>query len=179
MSTFVAQHTKNMLESIITSKTRLRLLIKFFINAANHGYLRGLATEMHENTNSIRKELNNLSQAGYLLKKEDGVRVTYQANQAHPLFNLLQKIVRKYVGLDTIVEQIVSRTGQVKRVFLIGDYAQGIDSGLIEVVLEGEQIDVDYLVQLVQKVEDEIGKKVKVQTTEAFDQDGLLIFEQA
>lgn len=57
------------------------------------------------------------------------------------------------------MEQIVSRTGQVKRVFLIGDYAQGIDSGLIEVVLEGEQIDVDYLVQLVQKVEDEIGKK--------------------
>lgn len=167
-----------MLESIITSKTRLRLLIKFFINAANHGYLRGLATEMHENTNAIRKELNNLSQAGYLLKKEDGVRVTYQANQEHPLFSLLQKIVRKYVGLDTIIEKVISRAGQVKRVFLIGDYAKGIDSGLIEIVLEGDQIDNDYLAQLIQKVEKEIGKKVKVQTTEAFDQEGLLIFEQ-
>jgi len=167
-----------MLESIITSKTRLRLLIKFFINAANHGYLRGLATEMHENTNAIRKELNNLSEAGYLLKKEEGVRVTYQANQAHPLFSLLQKIVRKYVGLDTIIEQVISRAGQLKRVFLIGDYAKGIDSGLIEIVLEGDQIDNDYLAQLIQKVEKEIGKKVKVNTTDAFDQEGLLLYEQ-
>ncbi len=167
-----------MLESIITSKTRLRLLIKFFINAANHGYLRGLATEMHENTNAIRKELNNLSEAGYLLKKEEGVRVTYQANQEHPLFSLLQKIVRKYVGLDTIIEQVISRAGQVKRVFLIGDYAKGIDSGLIEIVLEGDQIDNDYLAQLIQKVEKEIGKKVKVNTTDAFDQEGLLLYEQ-
>ena len=59
-----------MLNSLITSKTRLRLLIKFFINVANTGYLRGLATEMDENTNSIRKELNNLSEAGFILREE-------------------------------------------------------------------------------------------------------------
>ena len=52
-----------MLESLITSKTRIRLLVKFFVNAANAGYLRGLAQEMQENTNAIRKELNHLSEA--------------------------------------------------------------------------------------------------------------------
>lgn len=167
-----------MLESIITSKTRLRLLIKFFINAANEGYLRGLATEMHENTNAIRKELNNLSQAGYLVKNEESFRVTYRANKQHPLFGLMQKIVRKYVGLDAIVEQIVSRIGQVRRVFLIGDYAQGIDSGRIEVVVEGDDIDAGYLAKLIKKAEEEINKKVSIQVTEHFDGDGLLIFEQ-
>ena len=50
-----------MLDSLITSKTRLRMLIKFFINTANKGYLNGLANEFNESTNSIRKELNNLS----------------------------------------------------------------------------------------------------------------------
>ena len=58
-----------MLETLITSKTRLRILIKFFINVTNNGYLRGLAEEMNESTNSIRKELNNLSEAGYLNKE--------------------------------------------------------------------------------------------------------------
>ena len=58
-----------MLETLITSKTRLRILVKFFINAANKGYLRGLAEEMHESTNAIRKELNNLEEAGYLKKE--------------------------------------------------------------------------------------------------------------
>ena len=56
-----------MLSSLITSKTRLRLLVKFFINAANDGYLRGLATEMDESTNAIRKELNNLNEAGFII----------------------------------------------------------------------------------------------------------------
>ena len=50
-----------MLESLITSKTRLRLLIKFFVNIANKGYLNSLASEFGESTNSVRKELNNLS----------------------------------------------------------------------------------------------------------------------
>jgi hypothetical protein len=167
-----------MLESIITSKTRLRLLIKFFINAANEGYLRGLATEMQESTNAIRKELNNLSEAGYLLKNEEGFRVTYTANKQHPLFGLMQKIVRKYIGLDALVEQIVSRVGEVKRVFLVGDYAKGIDSGTIEVVLEGEAINLEYLAKLAQKAEQEINKKVSVSVTEHFEGDGLLVFEQ-
>ena len=57
-----------MLNKIITSKTRLRLLIKFFISQANQGYLNGLASEMGESTNSIRKELNHLYDAGYLKK---------------------------------------------------------------------------------------------------------------
>ncbi|MSP85673.1 MAG: ArsR family transcriptional regulator, partial [Flavobacteriaceae bacterium] len=48
-----------MLKTLITSKTRLRILVKFFINSANHGHLRGLADEMQESTNAIRKELNN------------------------------------------------------------------------------------------------------------------------
>ena len=58
-----------MLETLITSKTRLRLLIKFFINIANKGYLNSLANEFGESTNSVRKELNNLTSAGYLKRK--------------------------------------------------------------------------------------------------------------
>ena len=60
-----------MLGQLITSKTRLRLLIKFFISQANRGHLNGLASEMGESTNSIRKELNNLSSAEYLLKSKE------------------------------------------------------------------------------------------------------------
>ena len=64
-----------MLSTLITSKTRLRMLIKFFISAANRGYLNGLANEFNESTNSIRKELNNLSEAGYLLKSKQNNRI--------------------------------------------------------------------------------------------------------
>jgi acylphosphatase len=76
------------------------------------------------------------------------------------------------------VEQIVSRIGEVKRVFLVGDYAKGIDSGTIEVVLEGEAINLEYLAKLTKKAEEEIHKKVSVSVTEHFEGDGLLVFEQ-
>ena len=73
-----------MLDSLIKSKTRLRLLVKFFVNIANTGYLNGLALELGESTNSIRTELNNLTSTKYLKKKDVDNKVVYSANQNHP-----------------------------------------------------------------------------------------------
>ena len=58
-----------MLDSLITSKTRIKLLLKFFLNSSMKAYLRGLAEEFGESTNAIRLELNHLEEAG-LLKSE-------------------------------------------------------------------------------------------------------------
>ena len=49
-----------MLDSLITSKTRIKLLLKFFLNTSTHAYLRGLADEFGESTNALRLELNHL-----------------------------------------------------------------------------------------------------------------------
>jgi hypothetical protein len=166
-----------MLDSLITSKTRMRLLVKFFINAANAGYLRGLATEMHENTNAIRKELNNLSEAGYIVRDANETKVMYRANTAHPLFATLQQLIRKHIGIDRIITQILERMGEVTRIFVLGDYAQGIDSGFIEIVIEGPALNESYIQQLVPKIQNEIHKDVNIQITSLFLGDGLLIFE--
>jgi replication fork clamp-binding protein CrfC len=166
-----------MLESLITSKTRLRILVKFFINVANNGYLRGLAEELNESTNSIRKELNNLLDAGYLEKESMQNRIIYKANTKHPLFSVLQKIVRQHIGLDAIVEMILERMGHVESVLIIGDYAKGIDSGTIQVVLVGSNLNSDYIEQLVIKIEKEIKRKVQFQITKKHDGQGLIIYE--
>ena len=69
-----------MLEDLITSKTRLKLLIKFFISQANSGYLNGLAKEMDGSTNKIRTELNHLQEAGYLDKVKQDNKVEYRVD---------------------------------------------------------------------------------------------------
>lgn len=166
-----------MLDSLITSKTRLRLLIKFFINAANEGHLRGLASEFKESTNSIRKELNNLSEAGYLEKENVQNKVFYKANSKHPLFLSLQNIVRKYIGLDTIVEQVLERTGEVKQIVVTNDYAKGLDTGVIELVLVGTGLDEEYLKGLVAKIEPLIDRNVKFKLSENKLSEGLIVFE--
>ncbi|MBK1438375.1 ArsR family transcriptional regulator [Parapedobacter sp. ISTM3] len=167
-----------MLDSLITSKTRLRLLVKFFINAANRGHMRGLAEEFNESTNAIRKELNNLSEAGYLEKEADQNRVSYRANVKHPLFGSLQDIVHKYLGLDRIVETVLSRMGDVEQVVLTGDYAQGRDSGTIEVTIVGQTLNADYLEQLAPKVEGVIARKVRFTLSQVKTAGGLVLYER-
>jgi NTP pyrophosphatase (non-canonical NTP hydrolase) len=48
------------LDALITSKTRVKMLLKFFTNGTSSAYLRGLAEEFGESTNAIRHELNNV-----------------------------------------------------------------------------------------------------------------------
>ena len=149
-----------MLNSLITSKTRLRMLIKFFVSAANKGYLNGLANEFNESTNSIRKELNNLSDAGYLLKSKQNNRVIYNADTKHPLFKVLQKIVRQHLGLEEIVETVISRMGDLDIIALTGDYAKGIDSGIIEIVIIGGEVNRKYLENIKPKIKNKIAREV-------------------
>ena len=168
-----------MLNQLITSKTRLRLLIKFFISQANRGYLNGLATEFNESTNAIRKELNHLSEAGYLEKFKDNNKVSYKANTQHPLFDVLQKVVFKHLGLEEIVERVLERMGSVQKILLVGDYAQGLDSGTIDVVLIGNQLNTEYIAALEEKVEGLIDRKVNfyLATKPNPNQNSILLYE--
>jgi len=149
-----------MLNKLITSKTRLRLLIKFFISQANRGYLNGLANEMGESTNSIRKELNHLFEAGYIEKIKKENKIEYKVNSKHPLYETLKKVVYKHLGLEDIVETVIDRMGNVEEIILIEDYARGYDSGNIEVVLIGESLNFNYINQLENKIENLINRKV-------------------
>ena len=167
-----------MLDSLITSKTRLRLLIKFFLNIANKGYLNGLANEFGESTNSIRKELNNLSSAGYLTKYGENNKVVYRANSSHPLFKIIQKIVKKHLGIEDILETILKRIGDVKKIMILGDYAEGIDSGLIEILIVGDNINKEYLEEISPKITKKIKRKVNFfVSNKSLKQKSLTIFE--
>lgn len=160
-----------MLNKLITSKTRLRLLIKFFVSQTNSGYLNGLANEMGESTNSIRKELNHLYDAGYLHKVKSENKIQYKVNSTHPLYETLKKVVYKHLGLEDIVDTVIDRMGSVNQIILIEDYARGFDSGKIEVVLVGNDLNSNYINQLENKIENLISRKVSFYLASKFNSD--------
>jgi DNA-binding transcriptional ArsR family regulator len=149
-----------MLDSLITSKTRIKLLLKFFSNSANAAYLRALAEEFGESTNAVRVELNRLTDAGLLSSEPQGNTVLYKANMANPIYGEIKKIVAKYLGFDQIVETVLGRLGNLELAVVVGDYARGHDSGVIDLRLIG-QIDIQYLSQLVPKAESLINRKIR------------------
>ena len=149
-----------MLDSLITSKTRIKLLLKFFSNAETQAYLRGLADELGESTNAVRVELNRLSQAGLLDSASNGRTKLYRANTSHNLFPELQSLVQKYLGIDKVIE-IVRKLGSVELALITGDYAAGKDTGIIDLVIVGT-IEQRYLLHLVKRTEKIIKRKLRV-----------------
>jgi predicted nucleotidyltransferase len=81
-------------------------------------------------------------------------------NAEHPLYNEINSIVKKYFGLDVIVEWIAKRLGNLRAVYLTGDIARGRDAGLIDLILVGD-IDQKYLLTLIEKAEKLIKRKIR------------------
>lgn len=166
-----------MLDSLVTSKTRIKLLLKLFSNN-NSGYLRSLAKDFEESTNSVRVELNRLTEAGLLVTEEEGKTKVYKANQSHPFFTEISRMVAKFLGLDDLLEQVVKRMGPVERAYIIGDYAMGIDSGTIDLILIGKELDLQYLDFLTNKTYEKVNRQVKVQVLhhDPGDVGGILVY---
>jgi predicted nucleotidyltransferase len=158
-----------MIDTLISSKTRLKLLLKFFLNSNTTAYLRSLEEEFGESTNGIRLELNRFEDAGMLQSFSQGNKKIFKANTKHPLFTDIHSIIVKFVGLDKIIESIIQRLGNIEYTYLRGTFARGIDGGEIDILLVGS-VDMPFLEDLVQKAEKKINRKIvyEVVTFEQF-----------
>jgi len=161
-----------MLDSLITSKTRIKLLLKFFLNPGTKAYLRGLAKEFGESTNAIRVELNRLTDAKLLKSINVGRTVEYHANQEHSLYEDIQNVVTKFVGIDTLVVELIDKIGDIQSAYIIGDYAKGNDSGLIDLALVGH-VDDKKLQEMITKTENLINRKIRTLVLNPQDMDKL------
>jgi len=151
---------ENLFAGLIASKTRVKLLIRFFFNPEAKSYLRELAREFNVSTNSVREELNQLTKTKLLKTDRNGRQVFYSADTSHPLFPELKSIVGKVMGIDQVIDGIVSRLGDLEEAYLIDDYAEGKDTGIIDLLLVGN-IDQYHLNDLSRKTERYIKRKIR------------------
>lgn len=150
----------NLLSGIISSKTRIKLLMRFFFNPETRAYLRELAKDFNVSTNAVRGELNQLTKTKLLTSEKNGRQVYYKANKDHDLFPELRAMVSKVMGIDQVIESIVNRVGNLELAYLVDDYAKGKDSGIIDLVLVGD-IDMYHLNDLSKKTERYIKRKIR------------------
>jgi len=153
-----------MLDSLITSKTRLKLLMKFFINSDMTGYLRHLSAEFGESTNGIRQELNRFEEANLLESSTVQNKKLYRANINHPYYNDLHSLLLKYVGIERIVDDVVIRLGKLEKAFVINDFAAGKPGKVMDLILVGEKLDHGYLHRLVRKAEANVSFEIRLIT---------------
>ncbi len=163
-----------MIDTLITSKTRIKLLTRLFLNPGSSGYLRGLESEFGESSNAIRLELNRFEDAGLLNADKEGMRKVFRANTDHPLYSDIHNILLKTLGIDKIIEKVVKGLGDIHSVYLTGNYANGITSGDLELLFVGNYVDKEYLQKLVAKLEKMIKRTISYLIYTEHDLEGFL-----
>jgi len=163
-----------LLESLITSQTRIKLLVKFFLNSATFAYLRGLESEFEESSNAIRLELNRFEQAGLLTSFSEGNKKMYRANTQHPFFTDIHKLLLKYVGIDQLINEVVSHIGNLEKAYITGDFAKGNPGKLLDLLLVGTDFDEKYIRKLVLKAEENVSFRINYQIVGPGEEDGMI-----
>lgn len=149
-----------MIEALIVSRTRIRLLLKFFLNSRNRAYLRSLEAELGESTNGIRVELNRLEKAGLLRSERDGNRKYFRANTLHPLYEDIHSMLRKHLGLQHIVDQIIRKLAALNAVYLTGDLGMGREGEIIDLIFVGP-LNKEQLLKGILRTEQLIHRKIR------------------
>ena len=150
-----------MLETLISNRTRVKLLLRFFLNPESESYLRELEREFKETSNAIRVELNRFEDAGVILSHRESNRKYFKANQEYPLFHEFRNLAMKHFGLDQVLDKVVKKLGRIRKVYLTGTLAKGLNSPIIDLVLIGDEIDRSYLNALIEKAEKTIERKIR------------------
>jgi predicted transcriptional regulator len=134
--------------------------MRLFFNPKARSYLRELAKEFNVSTNAVREELNQLRKTDLLKSEKNGRQVYYMANTDHALFPELKSMVAKVMGIDQVIDSIITRLGNLEKAYLVDDYAEGKDTGIIDILLVGN-IDQYHLNDLTRKTEKYVKRKIR------------------
>ena len=94
------------------------------------------------------------------------------------MFDILQKIVRQHLGLEEIVETVIDRIGDVDKIALTGEYAKGIDSGNIEIIINGSIVNNEYLENIKPKIKKKIGREVNFLLNQKLDSNAIILYKK-
>ena len=80
--------------------------------------------------------------------------------------------------IEDIINNIINNIGNVKKIIILDEYAKGIDSGHIKVVIEGKNLNTSYLDNISHKIEKKIKRKITIYINKNIDdKTQLVIFE--
>jgi len=160
-----------MLQSVVVSRCRVRLLQTFLGNPSEIFYVRQLGRLTGEEINAVRRELIRMEKNEMVRKEPRGNRLYYWFNQNHLLYGDLLSLVSKTVGLGGAIVGRKSRLGQIKLAMLSGRLVRGLPTkeGAVDLLLVGK-VNLGVLTKIVAEQEKKLGREINytVMTKEEF-----------
>ena len=112
-----------MLNTLVSSKTKIKLLLKFFLNTSNTAYLRNLESEFGESTNSIRLELNKFEESGLLNSYSESNKKIFKEQLDNYLNkvrtglldkNIFYRLVNTSEAVDKVLRDFLTQRNKIR-----------------------------------------------------------------
>ena len=120
---------------ITKSKTKIAILGLFFNEPGGEFYLRQLESITGYSVGNIRREMMKLEKSGLFLSRIMGKMKFYRLNTAHPLYNEIKNIVRKTIGIEGRLKEIIKKYQDIRFAFIYGSFAGGKEKALSDIDL--------------------------------------------
>jgi predicted nucleotidyltransferase len=150
-----------MIERIITSRTRVKLLKLFFLNREKEFYLRELAKMTGENLNSVGRELKNLLSSGLITERDRGNQKLYRSNRLSPVHEELRKLILKTAGIGDVLREKLPEAGNIKYCIIYGSFASGeeAEGSDIDLFIVGD-VEEEKLLKVIRNLEEELKSEI-------------------
>ena len=162
-----------MLNELITSKTRYKLLLKFFLNQDSTSYLRNLERELNESANSIRTELTKLENLQLLISSMEGNKKVYQVNLSNIFFLDIRNMLLKESGYDIIKSILYQGIGGLQDIYIQNNSNMELNN-MAYLILVGENLIALTIKPLINEIEIIINKKVEFIVMDIDNQNNFL-----
>ncbi len=150
-----------MLETLFSSRVRVKLLTAFFLSPGTKYNAWELSRFLKENYSAVWKELSRLEASGILISEPRGNSKAYQVNPVCPIAPELRSIILKTAGFSAIIQQKLRELGNVKDAFIYGSFAYGEADAHsdVDLMIIGE-VDLLRLANLITDLEKELSRPI-------------------
>lgn len=127
-----------MLEDIVISRVRVKVLVLFLTHPGTIFHVRDIVRKVDEEINAVRRELAHMEKAGMVSKEQRANRLFYSFRKDYPLYYELMGLIGKTSGLGLDILKNKAKLGKVKYAMISGRYLRGLPNR--------SSTDVDFLV---------------------------------
>jgi predicted nucleotidyltransferase len=108
------------------SPMRAALLAALLLEPAKWWFMTEIAKRLGRTPSSLQRELESLVASGILLRRQDGRRAYFKANQDSPIFNDLRKLMEKTGGIvPALASAVKTLGGRIELALVFGSVARG------------------------------------------------------
>lgn len=128
-----------MLEDIIISRVRIKILKLFLTSPGKIFHVREMVRRTEEEINAVRRELAHLEKAGMVTKEPRANRLYYTFRRDYPLYFEFLELIAKTTGIGLDILKNKAKLGKIKFAMLAGSFVRGLPAlpGKVDLLVVG------------------------------------------